>query len=390
LKYKNICVVTTTRAEFGALRNLIKKILGDEELNLELVVTGTHLSYKYGYTVAEIKEEGLPITACVPILSELSGEDGVVETMANALRNFGKLFREIEPEMLVVTGDRYEVLAICEAAVIHKIPIAHISGGEVTEGAIDDVMRHCITKMSMLHFPACDEYRKRIIQLGENPERVFDYGDIGVENVKTIDYMTTEELEMSLGITLPEEYACVTYHPTTLDVMSPAKQIQNLLEAIAAFPEILFIFTGANADAGGEEINEMIRSFAMEKPNCVMYESLGSRRYISLMKGCKIVLGNSSSGIIEAPCFGVPTVNVGIRQKGRAMASSIITCATNRDDIVAAIRKALSPSFQKLAQQTINPYGFGNTSEEIVREIKRFLDGEHQITKQFYDVEFEI
>ena len=383
---KKICVVTATRAEYGVLRNVIAAIDQDVELELCLVVTGMHLEQRYGNTVHEIYEDGFPITRKIPILSAENGRMGMVNTMADALRKFGQVFSEIRPDMLIVVGDRYEILPICEAAMIYRIPIGHISGGEITEGAMDDCVRHCITKLSQLHFPGCEEYRRRIIQMGEQPDSVFNYGDVGVENIIKMHYMDIDELENSIGFLLDKPYACVTFHPETLGTTVPEEQVRELLAAIDVFSDMKFIFTGANADVGGEIIDQMIKAFVDDHVNCRWYSSLGICRYLSLLKKSAMVIGNSSSGIVEAPCFGIPTINIGDRQKGRLAADSVINCETKRDAIIAAIYKARTSEFCEIAANAVNPYGAGETSAGIIKEIKNYLNGEKKISKKFYDV----
>lgn len=386
---KKICVVTATRAEYGLLRNLIKKIEADCELELCLVVTGTHLSQRYGNTVEEIMEDGFLIAEKVDILEDTDSDMGIIKTMANAMYKFGETFERLRPDMLVVLGDRYELLPICQSAFMLKIPIAHISGGEITEGAVDDTVRHCVTKMSRLHFPGCEVYRRRIIQLGEQPEAVFNYGDVGVENILHMNYMEKAELEESLQFRLDLPYACVTFHPATMEAASPEQQVHALLHALEQFDHMKFVFTGANADSGGDKINEMIRQFVDTHSNCCMFASLGIRRYLSLLKGSEMIVGNSSSGIVEAPCFGIPTVNIGTRQKGRVQADSILNCEPDCDAIRKTMKTALTKEFKKIAAETTNPYGAGDTSEGIVRQIKKFLSTDYTCSKTFYDVSFE-
>ncbi len=383
---KKICIVTSTRAEYGLLLNLIRKVEEDKDLDSCLIVTGTHLSNDYGYTIKEIEEDGVSIDEIIPILSEKEDEKGVAETMATALLTFEEAFERIKPDMLVVLGDRYELISICWAAFMLKIPIAHISGGELTEGAIDDAVRHSLTKMSRLHFPACEVYRKRIIQLGENPDTVFNYGDLGVENILNMEYMAKDELEQFLGIRLDHPYACVTFHPVTLSRDSVVYQLNELLKALENFPWMTFIITGANADAGGREIKHIISDFVRNHDNCFLYESLGIRRYLSLMRGSEMVIGNSSSGIIEAPSLRIPTVNIGERQEGRLRADSIIDCGPVCGEIVHAMERAMTEEFKEKVKRTENPYGSGNTSEEILKEIKQYLSKPRDVKKKFFDI----
>lgn len=384
---KKICVVTATRAEYGLLRNVIRRIEDDKELELCLIVTGAHLLEEYGNTVNEIIEDGFEIKEKIPILkSGVQGTETIIHAMASAIEKFHDAFNRHKPDMLVVLGDRYELFAICEAALFNKIPIAHISGGEVTAGAIDDTIRHCITKMSQIHFPGCEEYRRRIIQLGEQPDKVFNYGDVGIENILTMNYMSIEELEQSMDIKFTLPIACVTFHPETLAEETPQQQMKQVLDAIDEFDNMCFIFTGANADAGGNQINEMIQTFIENHANCYYFKSLGIRRYLSLLRNSEMIIGNSSSGIVEAPSFGIPTVNIGDRQKGRLQATSILNCKIFKQDIMDKIEMALSKDFKTLARQTKNPYGSGNTSEGIIKEIKNFLQNGESVVKIFYDL----
>lgn len=385
---KKICVVTATRAEYGLLVNVIRRIHEDPDLELCLAVTGTHLSKDYGNTVEEIEQSGFPIAERIAILEEDDGPEGICQTMGRAASLFGRMYARQKPDMLVVLGDRYELLPICGSALQFRIPIAHISGGEVTSGALDDIYRHCITKMSQLHFPGCEAYRRRIIQLGEDPQRVFNFGDVGVENIMKMDYMDKAELEESIGFLLDAPYGCVTFHPPTMEGEEAASQIKEVLEALEAFPEMKFIITKANADAGGRQINEMMDAYAAKHENWRCFFSLGIRRYLSALKYCAMVIGNSSSGIVEAPCFHVPTINIGNRQDGRLQAESIINCEPKKHEIVSAMRRAGSGEFLETAERAQNPYGKGDTSEHIVEEIKKFLWACGGFQKKFYDMDW--
>ena len=281
---KKICVVTSTRAEYGLLRNLINKISRDSLLDLCLIVTGTHLSNEFGMTVKEIEYDQIPITEKIDILLSSDSVSGISKTMGIASISFADAFERYKPDFLVVLGDRYELLPICSAAVNALIPIAHISGGETTEGSIDEVVRHCITKMSYLHFPACETYRKRIIQLGESPERVYNFGDIGVELVTNIKIIEKSILQDMIGFNLEKPYACVTFHPSTFENKSSESQIDELLNAISCFPNLNFIFTKGNADANGRIINDKIDEFISKNKNCASFKSLGVDRYLSCLK----------------------------------------------------------------------------------------------------------
>lgn len=384
---KKICVVTTTRAEYGLLRNLIKNIDKDSDLQLQLVVTGSHLVSNFGFTVKEIEKDNINITEKVDILMAADSPEAISKTMGMALISFAQVFKEIEPDFLVVLGDRYELLPICLSAANFKIPIGHISGGETTEGAIDEGVRHSITKFSYLHFPSCETYRRRIIQLGENPARVYNLGDLGIENILTEELLSLEELEKALNYDLKKPYMAVTFHPTTLGKAKPREEIHHILQAITSFPEINFIFTKANADEGGSEINQIVEEFVKTSKNAVVFDSLGATKYLSLIKHSKGVLGNSSSGIVEAPAFKVGTVNIGNRQKGRIKTKSIIDCRCEENEIKAAIEKVFSHGFQKDLSKVENPFRGDNTAENIKNIIKEYLMNDKiDLKKEFYDL----
>jgi GDP/UDP-N,N'-diacetylbacillosamine 2-epimerase (hydrolysing) len=388
---KKICIVTSTRAEYGLLRNLIDKIDKDPEFELCLIATGMHLSSEFGITIREIVDDGYPITEKVDILMSSDNVSAISKTMGIASISFADTFERLKPDMLVVLGDRYELLPICACAMNARIPIAHISGGETTEGAVDESIRHCITKMSYLHFPACEPYRKRIIQLGESPDRVFNFGDVGVELIRTIKLLEKSHLENLIEFSLDKSYACVTFHPTTLEDGLTEKQIDELLKSISNFPEMRFIFTKANSDANGRIINEKIDRYVSENENCIAFTSLGVQRYLSCLKYAAIVIGNSSSGIVEAPSFGVPSINIGDRQKGRLQATSIINCNPLAADITEAINLSLTKQFVDQAKNTVNPYGSGNTSDNIIEVIKDFLyEDKIDLKKKFYDIDYEV
>lgn len=384
---KKICVVTATRAEYGLLRRLTEEFLRDPFFDVCFTVTGTHLEEEYGYTVREIQKDRIPITEQIRIFNGDYTQEGICAAMGRASTLFGEMFQRQKPDFLVVLGDRYELIPICTCAVVYGIPIAHICGGEITEGAIDDMIRHAVTKMSYFHFVACETYRKRVIQLGESPDRVFNYGDVGVENIKKMDFLSKDEIEELLGEKLTRPYACVTFHPVTLESADTVKQMEELTECVKQMTDICFIVTMANADFQGNIINQMWEAAAESGENIKLYQSLGSKCYLSLMKDAEFVLGNSSSGIIEAPCFGIPTVNIGRRQSGRLQAESIINCRPQREEIDTAIRKAMSEDFKKIAKKAVNPYGDGDTSVKIVKTLKDALQKDEIHTKIFYDLE---
>lgn len=388
---KTVCVVTATRAEYGLLKNIIKLIEKDEELKLVLVVTGTHLSKDFGYTVTEIREDKLSIAAEIDILVEEDGGISTSKTMAKAFYKFSDFFKNCKPDMLVVLGDRYELLPICACAMNEQIPISHISGGEITEGVIDDTIRHCVTKMSYLHFVSCEAYRKRVIQLGEEPSRVFNFGDVGVENICNMKLMGKSELEQEIGFCLDNPYGVVTFHPVTLEKASALKQLEELLNALKATEDMNFIITKSNADTEGKEINDRIDEFVEKNKNCKSYYSLGLLRYLSAVQYSEFVIGNSSSGIVEVPAFGIPTINIGDRQKGRLQANSILNCEPEKEAIIRQIKMVRREEFKNNIKIDQNPYKGKDTSKLIVETIKRFLYIEGiELKKQFYDVEFKI
>lgn len=388
---KKICVVTSTRAEYGVLKNLIEYLDKDEFLELCLVVTGTHLVNEFGMTVNEILENGHMISEKIEILMSSNTPTAISKTMGMASIAFSEMFQRQKPDMLVIVGDRYELLPICSSAMIFHIPIAHISGGEVTEGAIDDVVRHCITKMSYLHFPACEVYRKRLIQLGEDPNRIFNYGDLGIENIYNTKYLTKEELSEELNIDLEKPYVIVTFHPVTLEYDNEIEQLNELLSALEVMDNYQYIITKSNADLGGQVINTILENYCISHENAFLFASLGSVRYISAIRYCEFVLGNSSSGLYEVPALRKPTINIGNRQKGRIMAESIINCKTYKGDIIRAMNQAKNPEFLNNVQRMDIPFTGDHTSYKIVKQIKDILEKEPiNLKKRFYDVSFSI
>ncbi len=386
---KTIGILTATRAEFGLLKPLILKLLKEDFCETKVLVTGMHLSPAFGNTYKEIEEAGIPISVKIECLTDGDKPQDISNNMAMAMSGFAKYFAENKLDLLIVLGDRYETLAVCIAAMNAEIPIAHIHGGETTEGLIDEAIRHSITKMSHLHFPCTEEYKKRIIQLGEQPDSVFNVGALGAENIKNSEFISRKDVGESLGIDLSGDYAVVTFHPVTLEKNSGVEQTEELLNAMDAFPDMTFIITKANADAGGRYINSRIDEYANGRNNVKAVTSLGVKRYLSAIKGSRFVLGNSSSGIIEAPCLHVPTVNIGDRQKGRLMPDSVICCRPEKNDIIKAIEKALSKEFQEKVKKMDNPFGEGDTSEKITSIIKSAFEkyGDINIVKSFYDIE---
>lgn len=385
---KKICVFTATRAEYHLLYSIIKHINEDDELELDLVVSGTHLLYKYGHTIDAIIQDGFPISESFYIMEDSENEYDVDRIISRALLNCSRHFRTSRPDMLIVLGDRYEILGPVIAAANALIPIAHIHGGETTEGAVDEAIRHAVTKFSYLHFACCEEYRHRIIQLGESPTRVFNTGALGVENIYKYPKMTRTELEVDLQFDL-KKFGLVTFHPVTLELFTAKKQITELMEALLEIKDMTFIITKANADAGGTTINQVLDSYGQLYPRKFkIAPSLGMLRYSSAMKYCEMVIGNSSSGILEAPTFKVPTINIGDRQKGRLQAKSIINCEPLKNDILKAIEKGMGADFRKEISSMLPLYGTGNTSEQIIAQIKKSLNQGICLKKKFYDVNF--
>lgn len=387
-KKKRICVLTATRAEYGLLKPVIVKLMAIADFDVRVAVTGMHLSPEFGLTYKEIENDGIPIDEKIEILMSSDTPSGISKTMGLAMTGFADYFARLQPDMLLVLGDRYETLAVCCAAMNQMIPIAHLYGGEATEGLIDESIRHSISKMSYLHFTSTEAYRKRVIQLGENPNRVFNAGSLGIENIKTISYISKPKLLRSLNLSVNMPYAVVTFHPVTLEQASSEKQVEELLKAISAQTDMSFIFTKGNSDTYGRIINRIIDSFVENHENCTAVASLGTIKYLSALKYCNLVIGNSSSGIIEAPSFQVPTINIGDRQKGRIQALSIVNCEPNYTSIIEAIKKVSSKEFRKTLASVENPYEKDNTSSFIVTTIKDYIMHDINIKKEFYDVQF--
>lgn len=385
---KKVCVITGTRAEYGLLRPVIDRIYKSDELELQLAVTGMHLSTEFGLTYKEIENDGYPITNKVEMLLSSDTPVGITKSMGVALIGFADYFDANKPDIAVILGDRYEMLVAATAAMIAGIPIAHIHGGELTEGVIDEAIRHSITKMSHVHFTTTEEYRKRIIQLGEMPQTVYNVGALGIENAKTLPLLHKEELEKELDFRFTTATIMVTYHPVTLEKMASEIQFKMLLDVIDRHREISVIFTKANADTDGRIINRMIDDYVnSNKERCRGYTSLGQLRYLSALQFCDAVVGNSSSGIIEVPSFKIPTVNIGDRQRGRIHAESVIDCGYSREEIEVALLKALSFDFRDRLANIENPYEGQHTSYEIVRIISEALRNGIDAKKKFYDLE---
>lgn len=384
---KKIVVVTATRAEYGLLRPLIMKLNRSLHFTLELAVTGMHLSPEFGSTYHEIEQDGLHIDNKIEILLSSDTPTAMSKSMGLAMISFSEYFEKSAPDAVLVLGDRYEIMAVCCAAMNARIPIFHIHGGEATEGLIDEAIRHSVTKMSYFHFTSTEVYRRRVIQMGEQPDRVFNVGALGVENVLQEKLLSKEELSWEIGCDLQKPYAVVTFHPVTLEDNTAQEQMRELMRAMDGHPEYLYLCTKANADAGGRVINRMWEEYAAARNNIRLYESLGMRRYLSAVKHSEMVIGNSSSGIVEVPAFGIPTVNIGDRQKGRVQAASIINCRPECADILKGMAQAAEPEFRERIRHVPNPYGTGNTSDAIMGILEeRFANGEVDIKKAFYDL----
>lgn len=385
---KRICVITGTRAEYGLLKPVLKKLNGIDTFQLQLIVTGMHLSPDFGMTIQLIERDGFRIAERPEILMSSDTSTGVSKSMGLALISFSEIYQRLAPDFILLLGDRSEIFAAASAAIPFKIPIGHIHGGEITEGAIDDIFRHCLTKMSYLHFTSTSEYRNRVIQLGEPPENVFNTGALGVENINQMELLTKKQLQDSIDFSLEDQYFLVTYHPETSCKQNIRKKFEIVLDAINRYKNYRIIFTKANSDEGGKLINTMIDEFVHEhSQKAISFTSMGQKRYLSALKYSSTVIGNSSSGIIEAPTFRVPTINIGLRQKGRIQADSVINVTHNYDLICNAIDKALSKEFIMKISNISNPYFKEKTSEIIVDKVSNFLSRENNnLRKYFYDI----
>jgi GDP/UDP-N,N'-diacetylbacillosamine 2-epimerase (hydrolysing) len=383
---RKVCVVTGTRAEFGLLRWLMEEVRNHPELELQVVATGMHLSPEFGSTYREIEEVGFEIDARVEMLLSSDTDTAVTKSMGLGFIGFADAYDRLAPDIVVVLGDRFEIFAAASAAMIAGIPVAHLHGGETTEGAFDEAIRHSITKISHLHFVAAEEYRQRVIQLGEHPGRVFNFGGMGIDAIKRIKLLNREDLERSLELSFGEKNLLITFHPVTLEgVASSAAQMRELLAALDALQNITLIFTMPNADTGGRELSAMVKDFAQAHPNAYVYTSLGQLRYFSCLAQIDGVVGNSSSGLAEVPSFNIATVNIGDRQKGRLKAKSVIDCAPDRESIKAALETLYSTEFQSSLASVSNPYGNGGASEAIVKVLAEYpLDNIRK--KQFYNL----
>lgn len=383
---KKICVVTGTRAEYGLLYWLMKEIEADKELQLQLIVTGMHLSPEFGLTYKDIEKE-FKIDKKIEMLLSSDTTVGISKSMGLAQISFAETYEELKPDILVVLGDRYEIFSAVSAAMIARIPIAHLHGGETTEGAFDESIRHSITKMSHLHFTATDEYKNRVIQLGEHPNRVFNVGGMGIENIKRLKLLSKDEFEKSIDFKLNKKNILVTFHPVTLENSTAKEQFSELLDAIDELEDTNIIFTKANSDTDGRVINKMIDEYVTKNSHkSIGFTSLGQLRYLSALQYVDAVVGNSSSGLAEAPSFKIGTINIGDRQKGRIKAESVIDCKSNKESIKIAFNKLYSLEFQNILSNVQNPYGNGSASIQIIEEVKK-VDLKYILKKSFYNLE---
>lgn len=383
---RQICIFTGTRAEYGIMSRLFKLINDDPELQLQIIATNMHLSPEFGLTYKEIEADGFKIDKKVEMLLSSDTANGTVKSMGLATIGFADALEDLKPDIAVILGDRYEMLAAAQACLIYKVPVAHLYGGEVTEGAYDDCIRHAITKLSHIHFTSTEEYRRHIIQMGEQPNHVFYVGALGVDNIMKEQIMSRSVLEESLNFKLGDKTMQVTFHPVTMEDNTAELQILQLLKVLEQYPDYRIIFTYPNSDGGGRIIRQHIDDFVnANKDRCLALASLGKRRYYSMLSNITVVIGNSSSGLVEVPSFGIPTLNIGDRQKGRAQGSTIVNCIPTYEGIMTGLEKALSYEFQTQCKSKDNPYYKPNTLENIFFQLKNFpIDG--LIEKHFYEL----
>ncbi len=378
-------MVTGSRSEYGLLRWIMQDIKDDPTLTLQVVVTGMHLSPTFGSTYKDIEEEGFVIDSKVEMLTPLDTPLGIAESMANGLIGCARAFEQLRPDLIVILGDRFEIFAAAASALVAKIPVAHIHGGETTLGAFDESIRHSITKMSHLHFVAADEYRDRVIQLGEDPSKVFLVGGLGVDSIKRVQLLSKEQLEDSLGIKFQSKSLLVTFHPATLEDETPDKQVKEMMAALSELKDTTFIFTMPNADTGGQAMIKIIQEFVDKHRHAHAFYALGQQRYLSCIAQVDGVVGNSSSGLTEVPSLKKGTINIGSRQRGRLQASSVINCEPKDSQISDALKKLYSDQFKKTLETTTNPYGEGGAAAKVVNVLKNAnLNGIKQ--KAFYDL----
>jgi GDP/UDP-N,N'-diacetylbacillosamine 2-epimerase (hydrolysing) len=382
---RKICFITGTRAEYGLLRWVIQGIKDDPDLDLQIIATGMHLSPEFGLTYKVIENDGFKIDRKVEILTSSDTSVGIAKSMGLGMISFGEALDELKPDLIVVLGDRFEIFSAAAAALVAKIPIAHLHGGEATEGLIDEAIRHSITKMSHFHFVAAESSRQRVIQLGENPDRVFLVGGLGIDSIKRLKLLSREELEVSLDFKLGSKNLLITFHPVTLEKFSAENQMRELLKALAVLEDTKLIFTLPNADTDGRLLIKIVHEFVAQHSNARAYTSLGQLLYLSCILHVDAVVGNSSSGLLEAPSFKKGTINIGDRQRGRLQAKSIINCEPRRKKITEALSKLYSSEFQYSISDVVNPYGSGEASEKVIYFLKT-VSLEGILKKRFYDL----
>lgn len=382
---KKVCVITGTRADYGLLRWVMQGIKDDADFNLQIIATGMHLSPEFGLTYKAIEADGFKIDRKVEMLTSSDTPVGIAKSMGLAMIGFSDALNELNPDLLVVLGDRFEIFAAVATALVACIPVAHLHGGETTEGAFDEAFRHSITKMSQLHFVAADEYKQRVIQLGEQPEHVFLVGGLGVDNIKRLKLLGRNALEADLGFKFGQKNLLITFHPETLENVSAVIQMQALLDALVNLEDTVLIFTMPNADTDGRALIKMVSQFASQHTNAHAFSSLGQLRYLSCIAQVDAVVGNSSSGLAEVPSLKKGTINIGDRQRGRLQAASIINCEPQQESIADAIRILYSSKFQAGLSEICNPYGDGGASEKIVNALK-ITNIQGIVKKSFYDL----
>ena len=382
---RKICVVTGTRAEYGLLYWIMKEIDADPELGLQIIATGMHLSSEFGNTYQQIESDGFVIDKKIDIELSSDSEVGISKSMGLGMIGFANAFNDLKPDLCIVLGDRFEIFSAVSAAMIAKIPIAHLHGGESTEGAFDESIRHSITKMSHLHFTATEEYKNRVIQLGEQPNKVFNVGGLGIDNINKLKLLSKADFENAIDFTFGKKNILVTFHPVTLENFTAKVQFQELLNSINKLENTKIIFTKANSDTNGRIINSMIDDYVAINDNSIAFTSMGALNYLSALQFVDVVVGNSSSGLLEAPSFNIATIDIGDRQKGRIKADSVISCSPTQESISSAFDKSYSEDFQNIVDNTKNPYGNGGASKIVVDIIKDFdLNG--ILKKIFYDL----
>jgi len=386
---RKICIVTGSRADYGLLYWLIKEVENDKNLKLQLIATGMHISSKFGLTYKEI-EKDFKIDKKINISLSSDTSEGISRSMGIAQTSFSKAYNELKPDIVVVLGDRFEIFSAVSSAMISRIPIAHIHGGEATEGLIDEAIRHSISKMSHIHFTATKEYSKRVIQLGEVPNKVFNVGGAGIENIKRLKFLTKEEFEEKINFKLNIKNILVTFHPVTLENKTSKKHFQEILNSLDELKDTNIIFTKANSDTDGKIINQMIDQYTKKNSNkSIGVASLGQLNYLSALQHIDFIVGNSSSGISEAPSFKIGTINIGDRQNGRIKAESVVDCLSNKKDIKRAIKRIYSAEFKNLLKNVKNPYGNGCASKKIIKVLKT-VKLDNILKKTFFDIKYSL